>query len=166
MTFEVKLLITFVATDPLVILIKFGRNPIKHVGCIFVKSQYWSSAKWLRNTVQCTWITLLLLCTRVPLVLCCNQFDRGSRRVKRDPVDLVMEDYDIQGCESSSFQLISSFLKIFLCQNSSFFFYFQPIFGIFPRFHAVFPRFLPVALHTSDWRIDGGGGGTSWNLYL
>ena len=32
MTFEVKLLITFVATDPLVILTKFGRNPIKHVG--------------------------------------------------------------------------------------------------------------------------------------
>ena len=32
MTFEVKLLITFVATDPLVILTKFGGNPIKHVG--------------------------------------------------------------------------------------------------------------------------------------
>ena len=32
MTFEVKLLITFVATDPLVILTKFGCNPIKHVG--------------------------------------------------------------------------------------------------------------------------------------
>ena len=31
MTFEVKLLITFVATDPLVILTKFGWNPIKHV---------------------------------------------------------------------------------------------------------------------------------------
>ena len=31
MTFEVKLLITFVATDPLDILSKFGRNPIKHV---------------------------------------------------------------------------------------------------------------------------------------
>ena len=32
MTFEVKLLITFVATDPLVILTKFSWNPIKHVG--------------------------------------------------------------------------------------------------------------------------------------
>ena len=32
MTFEVKLLITFVATDLLVILTKFGRNPVKHVG--------------------------------------------------------------------------------------------------------------------------------------
>ena len=31
MTFEVKLLITFVATDPLVILTKFGGNRIKHV---------------------------------------------------------------------------------------------------------------------------------------
>ena len=32
MTFEVKPLITFVATDPLVILTKFGGIPIKHVG--------------------------------------------------------------------------------------------------------------------------------------
>ena len=31
MTFEVKQSITFVATHPLVILPKFGRNPIKHV---------------------------------------------------------------------------------------------------------------------------------------
>ena len=31
MTFEVKLLIIFVATDPVVILTKFGWNPIKHV---------------------------------------------------------------------------------------------------------------------------------------
>ena len=31
MTFEVKLLITFVATHPLDILTKFGQNPIKHV---------------------------------------------------------------------------------------------------------------------------------------
>ena len=31
MTFEVKLLITFVAIYPLVILTKFGRNPIKRV---------------------------------------------------------------------------------------------------------------------------------------
>ena len=32
MTFEVKLLITFVATCPLVNLTRFGQNPIKHVG--------------------------------------------------------------------------------------------------------------------------------------
>ena len=31
MTFEVKLLITFVAIHPLVILTNFGQNPIKHV---------------------------------------------------------------------------------------------------------------------------------------
>ena len=31
MTFEVKLLMTFVATDPLVIPTKFGGNRIKHV---------------------------------------------------------------------------------------------------------------------------------------
>ena len=31
MTFEVKLSITFIATDPLVILTKFGGNRIKHV---------------------------------------------------------------------------------------------------------------------------------------
>ena len=32
MTFEVKLLITFVATHPLMLLTKFLQNPIKHVG--------------------------------------------------------------------------------------------------------------------------------------
>ena len=39
---------------------------------------------------------------------------------------------------------------IFLGQNFSFFFYFQPIFDILPWFHAVFPHFLPVASYTSD----------------
>ena len=34
------------------------------------------------------WIMLLL-------VLCYDRFDHGSRQVKRDPVGLVMEDYDI-----------------------------------------------------------------------
>ena len=33
--------------------------------------------------------------TRAPLVLCCEQFDRGSRQVKCDPVDVVTEDYGI-----------------------------------------------------------------------
>ena len=32
MTFEVKLLITFVATYPLMLLTKFRQNPIKYVG--------------------------------------------------------------------------------------------------------------------------------------
>ena len=33
------------------------------------------------------WFTLLLLCTSAPLVSCCDWFDRGSRQVKREPVD-------------------------------------------------------------------------------
>ena len=41
------------------------------------------------------WFTLLLLCTSAPLVLYCDRFDRGSRQVKREPVDLLMEDYDV-----------------------------------------------------------------------
>ena len=43
--------------------------------------------------------------------------------------------------ESFSFQLTFSFLKIFICQNFSFFFYFQPNLAIFTQFHAVFPCF-------------------------
>ena len=60
----------------------------------------------------------------------------------------LLKRTSIQGCESSSFQLISSFLEIFLCQNFTFFFYFQPIFGIFIQFQVVFPRFLSVTSHT------------------
>ena len=41
------------------------------------------------------WIMLQLLCTSASLVLCCDQFDPGSRQVKHDSVDLLMEDYDI-----------------------------------------------------------------------
>ena len=29
------------------------------------------------------------------LVLCCDRFDRGSRQVKRDQVDLLTVDYDM-----------------------------------------------------------------------
>ena len=45
--------------------------------------------------IQCSLSTRLLLRTSAPLVLCYDQFDRGSRQVKRDLVDLVTEDYDI-----------------------------------------------------------------------
>ena len=45
------------------------------------------------------------------------------------------QNANVAGVCSSSFQLISSFSKFFLCQNFSFFFYFQPIFVIFTRFH-------------------------------
>ena len=43
-------------------------------------------------------ITQLLLCTSAKLVLCRDQFDRGSRQVKRDQVDLLTVDYDITLC--------------------------------------------------------------------
>ena len=48
----------------------------------------------------------------------------------------------IRGVRVSSFQLISLFLNIFLCQNFSFFVSFQPIFGSFTQFHTVFRRFF------------------------
>ena len=56
---------------------------------ICLRSNY--IAQWAPSN----WITLLLLCTSAPLVLCCDWFDRGSRQVKRDPADLVTEDYDL-----------------------------------------------------------------------
>ena len=46
--------------------------------------------------------TLLLLCTSAPLVLCCDRFDHGSRQVRREPVDLVMMDYDTSLCQQIS----------------------------------------------------------------
>ena len=79
--------------------------------------------------------------------------------IKQNGLELTNFDFEIQqtkrkyflcqGCESSSFQLISLFLKIFLCQNFSLFYYFQPIFGIFAQFHTVFSSFLYVVSHTS-----------------
>ena len=53
------------------------------------------------------WIRLFLLGTSAPLVLCCDWFDRGSRLVKRDLVDLVTVDFDnsntspVNWCSSS-----------------------------------------------------------------
>ena len=41
------------------------------------------------------WITLLLLYISAPLVLCCDRLNCGLRQVKRDLVDLVIEDYDL-----------------------------------------------------------------------
>ena len=40
------------------------------------------------------WFTLLLICTSASLGLCGDRFNRGSRKVKREPVDLATEDYD------------------------------------------------------------------------
>ena len=61
--------------------------------------------------------TLLLLCTSAPLVLCCILFDRGSRQVKREPVDLATYDYDV-----SLYQRISRSLRapILLCRPTVF----------------------------------------------
>ena len=53
-------------------------------------------AKWL--SYNSNWITLLLLCTSAALVLCCDLFNHGSRQLKRDPVDLVMDDHHIPLC--------------------------------------------------------------------
>ena len=47
------------------------------------------------NSFSSNWFTLLLLCTSAPLVLYNDRFDRGSRQVKREAVDLLMEDYDV-----------------------------------------------------------------------
>ena len=47
------------------------------------------------NSFSSNWFTLLLLRTSAPLGLYCDRFDRGSRQVKRELVDLLMEDYDV-----------------------------------------------------------------------
>ena len=61
------------------------------------QSNSWSIQ--LINSFSSNWFTLLLLCTSAPLVLYCDRFDRGSRQVKREPVDMVTEDYDVSLCQ-------------------------------------------------------------------
>ena len=61
------------------------------------QSNSWSIQ--LINSFSSNCFTLLLLCTSGPLVLYCGQFDRGSRQVNREPVDLVTEDYDVSLCQ-------------------------------------------------------------------
>ena len=61
------------------------------------QSNSWSIQ--LINSFSSNWFTLLLLCTSAPLVLYCDRFDRGPRQVKREPVDLLMEDYDVSLCQ-------------------------------------------------------------------
>ncbi len=48
----------------------------------------------------------------------------------------------LQGCKSSSFQLISSCFKISICYNFSIFFYFQPIFCLFALISYCFSSFF------------------------
>ena len=49
-----------------------------------------------------------MLCTSAPLVLYCDRFDRGSRQVKREPVDLVTEDYDVSLCQQVGILYVES----------------------------------------------------------
>ena len=60
-----------------------------------------SPAKWLCHPV----VTGSRYCCYAPLVLCCDQFDRGSRQVKRDPVNLVTGDYDNTSLANSRAEL-------------------------------------------------------------
>ena len=71
----------------------------------------------------------------IPVQPCLNVRKKGKieYRVSQKPL------YHLQGYKSSFFSADFLFLKIILCQNFSFFFYFQPIFGILPCFHSVFP---------------------------
>ena len=65
------------------------------------------------------WFTLLLLCTNAPLALCCDRLDRGSRQVKREPIDLVTEDYDVSLCQRVS--NINKQLEVVISQFHFFF---------------------------------------------
>ena len=42
------------------------------------------------------------------MVLYCDRFDRGSRQVKREPVDLVTEDYDVSLCQQVGILYVES----------------------------------------------------------
>ena len=53
----------------------------------------------MMTSYSSNWLTVLLLCTSAALVLCYDRFDRGSRQVKREPVDLATEDYDVSFCQ-------------------------------------------------------------------
>ena len=55
--------------------------------------QVWPFASMAIRSYSSNWT--VLLCTSAPLGLSCDRFDHGSRQVERDPLDLVMEDYNI-----------------------------------------------------------------------
>ena len=57
------------------------------------QSNSWSIQ--LINSFSSNWFTVLLQCTSAPVVLYCDRFDRGSKQVKREPVDPLMEDCDV-----------------------------------------------------------------------
>ena len=68
---------------------------------------------------------------------CDCQPNRALSKSSEGDTSSMVEVKLLRGCESSSFQLISS-LKIFLRWNFRFFFSFQPIFGILPWFFSSF----------------------------
>ena len=59
------------------------------------------------TSYKSNWFILLLLCTSVPFVLCFDRFDCGSSQVKREPVDLVMNDYDIKLCQRIAMNVVN-----------------------------------------------------------
>ena len=69
-------------------------NSIVHVS-IFI-NQF---ACKVKTSYSSNWFMLLLLCTSALLVLYGDRFDRGSSQAKHEPVDLVMEDYDVSLCQ-------------------------------------------------------------------
>ena len=54
----------------------------------------------IMTSYSTNWFTLLLLCTSTPLIFCSDQFDRGSRQVKREPFDLatLLANFTISTC--------------------------------------------------------------------
>ena len=84
-----------------------------------------------------------------------GQLPPGKRLLEDDPSKFSFRngngiDSIIQGCESSSFQLISSFWKFSCAKISTFSFIFSLFLAFLPNFTLFFSRFLSVASHTSD----------------
>ena len=50
--------------------------------------------------------------------LCCDRFDRGSRQVKCEPVDLVMKDYDVFAGKAMKSHSNNWFTLLLLCTSA------------------------------------------------
>ena len=70
---------------------------------LFILTKQFQFAGKGMTSYSSNWFMLLLLCSSTPLVLCCDQFDHGSRQVKRELVDLVTGDYDASLCQRIAF---------------------------------------------------------------
>ena len=95
-----------------------------------------SQNSWILGNLQCRerviWVSYFLK-TRKNYKYCGNE--------------LYIDRY--RGVRLPLFSWFPHFWKFPCAKISAFFFYFQPIFGIFTQFHAVFPHFWSVASHTS-----------------